>query len=141
MNYSEEYYYLALLEPTSPLRETSDIDLAIFELNSIKASSIVGISNTESQNPAFLVNRNEKGLISWYSETHKNGVRRQDISQVYYLEGSLYISERNKLFEKNSFYHEETVGHIMHKSKALEIDDEYDFIMAEALMKYRIENK
>jgi CMP-N-acetylneuraminic acid synthetase len=29
----------------------------------------------------------------------------------------------------------------MSKDKSLEIDDEFDFIMAEALMRYRIENK
>ena len=29
----------------------------------------------------------------------------------------------------------------MSKDKSLEIDDEFDFIMAEALMRHRIENK
>ena len=46
-----------LLEPTSPLRDFSDIDNAVEQLIDSDASSIVGISKTEYQNPAFLVNK------------------------------------------------------------------------------------
>ena len=139
--YAKEFDYIALLEPTSPLRETSDIDNAIFKLNTKNVSSIVGISETESQNPAFLVKKDTEDFISWYDTSQSIGIRRQEIDPIFYLEGSIYVSERDKLFEENSFYHDETIGYIMSKDKSLEIDDEFDFIMAEALMRYRIENK
>ena len=139
--YSKEYDYIALLEPTSPLRETTDIDNAIFKLNTKNVSSVVGISKTESQNPAFLVKKNAKDFISWYDTSQSIGIRRQEVDPIFYLEGSIYVSDRNKLFEENSFYHDETIGYVMSKDKSLEIDDEFDFIMAEALMRHRIENK
>jgi N-acylneuraminate cytidylyltransferase/CMP-N,N'-diacetyllegionaminic acid synthase len=139
--YAKEFDYISLLEPTSPLRETSDIDNAIFKLNTKNVSSIVGISETESQNPAFLVKKDTEDFISWYDTSQSIGIRRQEIDPIFYLEGSIYVSERDKLFEENSFYHDETIGYIMSKDKSLEIDDEFDFIMAEALMRYRIENK
>ena len=139
--YSKEFDYISLLEPTSPLRETSDIDNAIFILNSKNGSSIVGISETESQNPAFLVKKDTEDFISWYDTSQSIGIRRQEIDPIFYLEGSIYVSKRDKLFEENSFYHDETIGYTMSKDKSLEIDDEFEFIMAEALMRYRIENK
>jgi len=139
--YAKEFDYISLLEPTSPLRETSDIDNAIFILNTKNGSSIVGISETESQNPAFLVKKDTENFISWYDTSQSIGIRRQEIDPIFYLEGSIYVSERDKLFEENSFYHDETIGYTMSKDKSLEIDDEFDFIMAEALMRYRIENK
>ena len=63
-------------------------------------------------------------------------LRRQEISDGYFVEGSVYVSEIGALLEKKTFYHNSTIGYVMPKSRAIEIDDIYDFVMAEALMNY-----
>lgn len=136
-NELKEFDYIVLLEPTSPLRESVDIDNAIKILLDSNADSIVGICKTEDQNPAFLVLRNEKNLISGYENKEMKVLRRQEIKDVYFFEGTIYISKTNILLDKKNFYHENTIGYEVPKYKSLEIDDIDDFIMVEAIMKYK----
>ncbi len=135
--FDKEFDYIVLLEPTSPLRETSDIDIAIEQLFNSNADSIVGICRTEDQNPAFLVFKNEKDFISGYENHDMKVLRRQDIKDVYFFEGTIYISKTDVLLNKKTFYHENTIGYVVPKYKSLEIDDIDDFIMVEAIMKHK----
>jgi N-acylneuraminate cytidylyltransferase/CMP-N,N'-diacetyllegionaminic acid synthase len=64
-------------------------------------------------------------------------LRRQDIADVFFFEGSLYLSRTDALLDKKTFYHAETIGYEMPKWKSLEIDDLDDFVMVEALMKFK----
>ncbi|BAK70340.1 cytidylyltransferase domain-containing protein [Aliarcobacter butzleri] len=133
----KEFNYIVLLEPTSPLRRGSDIDTAIEQLFNSNADSIVGICRTEDQNPAFLVFKNEKDFISGYENHDMKVLRRQDIKDVYFFEGTIYISKTDVLLNKKTFYHENTIGYVVPKYKSLEIDDIDDFIMVEAIMKHK----
>lgn len=133
----KKYDYIVLLEPTSPLRKASDIDKAIEQLMNSNADSIVGICKTEDQNPAFLVNKDAQNFISGYENKEIKILRRQDIKDVYFFEGTIYISKTEILLDKKTFYHENTIGYIVPKFKSLEIDDIDDFIMVEAIMKYK----
>lgn len=134
---NREFDYIVLLEPTSPLREDSDIDKAIELLLESHASSIVGISKTEDQNPAFLIQKDEKNFISGYENLDMKVLRRQDIKDVYFFEGSIYISEIDELLKTKTFYHNRTIGYEVPKYKSLEIDDMDDFVMVEAIMKHK----
>ena len=130
-----DFNYTVLLEPTSPLRDASDIDRAMEDLiKNPRAVSIVGISKTEAQNPAFLVRIKEDDTLMGAQNIGIKSVRRQEIEDVYFLEGSIYVSETTALLERKTFYHEATIGCVFPKWKSLEIDDLDDFIMVEALM-------
>ena len=62
------YNLVVLLEPTSPLRESKDIDrcLEIMQENNVR--SIVSVSKVESAHPLFLFRLNEKSKLDPYSE-------------------------------------------------------------------------
>jgi len=134
---NKEFDYIVLLEPTSPLRTIDDIDKAIEQLLESDASSIVGICKTEDQNPAFLVNKNAQGFIQGYENKDMKVLRRQDIQDVYFFEGTIYISATKTLLNTKTFYHKNTIGYEVPKYKSLEIDDMDDFIMVEAMMKHK----
>lgn len=138
----EEFDYVIMLEPTSPLRDAKDIDDAFDVLfnSPAEASAIVGICKTESQNPAFLVHLVKDNLIEGYANKDMKVLRRQDIEPVYFFEGSLYISKVRTLLDKKTFYHSATIGYEFPKWKSLEIDDGDDFIMVEALLRSRLNN-
>ena len=127
--------FIVLLEPTSPLRSKEDIDAALENLIKHKeAKSIVGICRTEAQNPAYLAVKSALDLLAPYKDSMPSIIRRQDISDVYFFEGTIYISDSAFLLTSQTFYHNKTLGYEVPKWKALEIDDIDDFIMVEAIM-------
>jgi N-acylneuraminate cytidylyltransferase/CMP-N,N'-diacetyllegionaminic acid synthase len=132
----DEYDYVVLLEPTSPLREASDIDNAVEILlnNKVGAVSIVGVSKVESAHPIFDVKINKKGLLVPYRGSFKKGIRRQDISELYYFEGTLYISKISELIKRRKICHDKTLPYIVPRWKALEIDEMLDMVCAEAIL-------
>lgn len=141
----DEYDYLVLLEPTSPLTEATDIDAALEVLlaNRRDADAIVSVAELASTHPAFAVRLDHRGLMTPYSALSFGQLpRRQDIEPLFSLDGSLYISSTDALHAKRSFCHDRTISHIMPHYKSHEVDDLVDFICIEAILKHRdlIEN-
>jgi len=136
---SEElfYQYLVLLEPTSPLTTSQDVDEALRNLESHRfiADSIVGVCENETKHPVFNVTINVNGLIEPYIKDLSKSYRRQDLKKLYFKEGSLYISDIAVLLKVKSFYHDRTMPFIVPKWKAFEIDDITDLICIESIMK------
>jgi CMP-N,N'-diacetyllegionaminic acid synthase len=135
----ETYDYLVLLEPTSPLRDVNDIDVALETLifNAKKVSSIVSVSRVESTHPAFNMRVKSDGLLEPYLSSDFKAPRRQEIEDLYFLDGTIYISNVDDLLLKKSFYHDKTMAYLVPKWKSFEIDDEIDMICCEALIKNR----
>ena len=133
-----EFNYVLLLEPTSPLRDKLDIDGSLTLLSSnVHATAVVGVCKTESQNPEFLIKISTEGFLVGYANIDIKVSRRQDIADVFFLEGSIYLSQTNVLLNKKTFYHSNTLCFEVPKWKSLEIDDIEDFVMVEALMKFK----
>ena len=142
----EVFDYLILLEPTSPMTEAIDINAALerLEANTAQAEAIVGISKLEHTHPDFNVVLDEGGIISpaLVEDFTKLG-RRQELNEVFILDGSFYLSKVDAFRKYKSFYHERTLGHIMPRWKSFEIDDYVDLICVEAILcnKHRILNQ
>ena len=98
------------------------------------ADSIVGVCKLESFHPKFSVNINNKGLIEQFMGDFGENLRRQDLDDLYFREGSLYISKIDALIREKSFYHNKTLPYIVPKWKSFEVDDMVDFICIEAIM-------
>lgn len=131
------YEYIVLLEPTSPLRESDDIDQALEMLVKSDAKSIVSICHTEEAHPSFLFKISNERRLNPYLGIYPNGIRRQEIEPLYFLEGTIYASEVKTLRNRFSFYHEDTIGYEVPKWKSPEVDDEIDFLLIESIMKSR----
>jgi CMP-N,N'-diacetyllegionaminic acid synthase len=134
---SVEFDYLVLLEPTSPLRDSNDIDLSIKILHSNRsnADSIVGVSKVEATHPVFDVSINKMGLIQPFMGESFKIYRRQEIEELYFFEGSIYVSDIQVLLEEKNFYHDRTMPFIMPRWKSLEIDEMIDLLTAETIIK------
>ncbi len=143
LNFMEQkgklYEYIAMIEPTSPQRDEHDL-IGAYNLlkDTAGAESIVGVSKTEGCHPLFLTKLNHKFLEPYENKTYKV-YRRQEIDEVYFFEGSMYISKVESFKKRKSFYHEKTLGFEMPKWKSFEIDDATDFIIIEQLLNARNE--
>jgi len=143
-NKPDRYDYLLLLEPTSPLREPSDIDICIERLIAhTVAKSIVSVAALESSHPDFnmTIDSETECLRKTQPVDFTKSVRRQDLKDIYFFEGSVYLSEIDTLLKERTFYHDRTLAHIVPRWKSLEIDEIQDLICAEALLKARKEGR
>jgi N-acylneuraminate cytidylyltransferase/CMP-N,N'-diacetyllegionaminic acid synthase len=127
--------YVVLLEPTSPLREAADIDAALSLMTAADATAVVSICRTEAAHPSFLFKRAAAGLLTPFLPGPVK--RRQEIDDLYFVEGSVYGSSVATLRSEGGFVQQRTVGFEVPKWKAIEIDDEIDWIVAEAIMRHR----
>lgn len=132
------YDYFILIEPTSPLRDIEDIDRAIEMLvNASDIDSIVGVCKAEDIHPAFMVKIKENGLLVPYEKEMKT-LRRQDIPDLYFFEGSVYASKIDVYLKKKVFYHDRSLPYIVPKWKSYEVDDIIDFTIIEAIMNLKL---
>jgi len=131
---------ICLLEATSPLRDPADVVAAMDALIARPdAESIVGMAKCVAGHPAFLVKKNAAGLLSPFLGESFRTVRRQDVDEVFFFEGSLYIARTPSIQDRNSFYHDRTLGHVMEDWKSFEIDDLKDFLIVERLLQARLD--
>jgi N-acylneuraminate cytidylyltransferase/CMP-N,N'-diacetyllegionaminic acid synthase len=130
------YDYILCLEPTSPFTTSQDIDLVIQKvLKERNYNSAVSISFLEKYHPNFIFSLNKKGIINPFLKGKKYNYRRQEISKLYYLDGSLYFSNVNSFYKNKGFIGNKTYGYITPKCKSLEIDDFLDFELAKLIFK------
>jgi N-acylneuraminate cytidylyltransferase/CMP-N,N'-diacetyllegionaminic acid synthase len=129
--------YLLLLEPTSPLTETVDIDTAIEILESEGNSfdSLVTVCESVSGHPNFTFEfvNSSKMIKSINQETWKL-FRRQEINPLYFVEGTLYLSKISTFKTHKLFIQPKTFGMEIPRWKSFEIDDELDFLLINAIM-------
>lgn len=134
----ETFDYVVLIEPTSPLRDSIDIDQALDKIEEKSGEAIVSVCKAETIHPAFMFTINETGQMNTFLPGDDFVVlRRQDLEPVYFTEGSVYISKIDAYLEKKTFYHKGTLAYIVPKWKSIEIDDEIDFHIAETIVKLK----
>ena len=132
----DEFGYLVLLEPTSPLTEAADIDAAVSSLHAARAraDAIVGVNRSEAEHPAFAVSMSGDGTLAPLAGGSFDSLpRRQDVTAAYRLEGSLYVTDVAAFRRERSFLHGRTLGFPVPRYKSLEVDDLLDFICIEAV--------
>ena len=133
----ESYDYLVLLEPTSPLRTVRDIDTALARLDQSEAESIIGVARQEAAHPRFSARINAQGRLEPYLQDRGGSIRRQDLEDVYFLEGTIYISRVAALRDKRSFYHDQTLPYVVERYQQFEVDEEMDIDIIEAMLAYQ----
>ncbi len=130
--------YIALLEPTSPLRKEDDIDCAIKELtdNETEADSLVSLGEVHMEHPS-IVKRVSGQYVAPYETVSENVYRRQDLEKVFFPYGVIYLSKTDTLIESNTFYQARTIPYFIERWQNYEVDDLLDFICIEAVIKQR----
>lgn len=134
---NEFFDYVLCLESTSPLTSSKDIKNAISILynNSYKVDSVVGVGRCTSQHPEYLFLKGKNSLLKRYLSKRNIYKRRQDLSDLYFIDGSLYLTKIKSLFLNNSFVSKKTMPLVMPKYKSFEIDDYIDLLIYRTLIK------
>lgn len=132
----ESFEAVMVLQPTNPLRIADDIDGAIERLIATGADSVISFVDVGEKHPARMKVIDED-LRVWdppFAET-REGMRRQDLPKYYLREGSIYLTRVQVLREQKSFKGKDCRAWIIEPQRAVNIDEEVDFLLAEALLR------
>jgi CMP-N,N'-diacetyllegionaminic acid synthase len=129
---SEDLQYLILLQPTCPLRDDTDITQAINLAIKEGADSVVSVYEVGDCHPGRMYSLSNKELVA-YDESLTT-INRQDLPKLFHRNGAIYITTKSAI-ENGSLYGKKIVPYIMSKNKSLNIDDQYDWEIAEYLIK------
>jgi CMP-N-acetylneuraminic acid synthetase len=124
-----KYECIMLLQPTSPLRTTADIDAAIEKLNQ-DTKSVVSVCKA-NHSPLWMNTLPEDYSMKNFIDPAIKNERSQDLPVYYRLNGAVYVSEIEYLFKINGFIGKSTKALIMPENRSIDIDTELDFIQAE----------
>ncbi len=129
--------YIVLLEPTSPLREPDDIDKMIEKLVQGEAQydSIVSIGEV-NEHPSIMKKIDGEFLIPFCEELERT-TRRQDNQPAYFPYGVAYIIKTGSLLKEKTFYSARNTYYTIKRYQNYEVDDLYDFLAIENIMRYQ----
>lgn len=116
----KKFYYIILLQPTSPLRTTTDIDLAIEKIFKKKLKSLVSISKSKNRQK-WNIDINNKKYIQLNFESKKRG------DYNLFLNGAIFIAETKFFLKHKNFFFKNTGFSLMPESRSLDIDTLGDF--------------
>lgn len=132
------YDYIVLLQPTSPLRSTSDIDGSIETCIHNGCASCVTVTAVK-KSPFWMYTLGADQRMTPFADSRWRRQNRQAHPALYLPNGAVYVA-RNRFFLRNrSFYGEDTVAYVMPPERSVDIDDRLDFLLAKTLLEAQTE--
>ncbi len=129
----ENFDYIVLLQPTSPLRTTKHINEAIDFLLDKSADAVVSVCEMD-HSPLWANKLDENSSMKDFFNKDISNKRSQDLATYYRINGAIYICDVKKLLEEKSFFLKENIyAYKMDKKASVDIDEEIDFKLAELL--------
>lgn len=123
------------LPATSPLRNLEDIEVAIKKRRQTNADICIAITPA-SRSPYFnMVKYNDLGLIELVNKPETEVTRRQDAPKVFDITTVIYTATINFVMQKYGIFSGTVTCIEVPKDRAIDIDDIYDFRLAEAILK------
>lgn len=122
-----------VLLPTSPLRDSVEINNAVELFYKKQAKTVISV--VESEHPVtWYKTVTSDGRLNDFLKGIDNSLNRQEVEKTYLPNGAIYIFDYKALKENYSYYNYETYAYIMQKNKSIDIDTPLDFKIVEILM-------
>jgi CMP-N-acetylneuraminic acid synthetase len=125
-----EFDIVMLLQPTSPLRISEDIDGAVEAFYSRHTEALISVySPAHAPLKAFMVNEN--GFLQGVFNNEAPFMRRQDLPDSYYPNGAIFMTYVRLFMASGSFLASKTIPYIMPEERSIDIDTIQDVRAAE----------
>jgi len=119
-----DYDYFILLQPTSPLRDTHDIDSAFEHLIDRQARSCFSLCSAVAGDKNLCIING-----SGYFQKHARNFLQAP--NIHSINGAIYINDVQDFLESKQCITESSIGYIMPRGKSIDIDSIDDFKAAE----------
>lgn len=123
---------VVILQPTSPLRTSDDIDSAIEIFLKKDCDSVVSVCEFD-HSPYWALKLENNYLSPMFGQEYLLKPR-QELPTAYIPNGAVFISSPDKIRKYRSFYCPKTIPYIMPTDRSIDIDSTLDFKMAEILL-------
>jgi CMP-N-acetylneuraminic acid synthetase len=128
--------HVLLLQPTSPLRTSDDIEHAVKFFFESSADSLVSVCRTENLLLTMSVDR----VLSVTNPGMLSNPNRQELPRYYKLDGSMiYLIKTEVLLKSRSFIAGKCVGFEIPRWRAIDLDEPQDFVVGEHIFKMQRE--
>ena len=125
-----------VLLPTSPLRTSSDIDKSIKIFYKNKPDSVISCVKPEHPYHWYLKkNHNNRLKEIFKKESLQSRMNSQQNQNLLIPNGAIYILISSIIKKKNSYYTNNTLGYLMSKKNSIDINNLFDFDLAESIIK------
>ena len=132
-NKGEYFNRFVSLPATSPLRSKEDV-MACLNLLDNQTDIVVTMTET-TRSPFFNMVKKTEGYITLLMDGKTNYSRRQDTPCNFDMTTVAYVTRPEFIKINNGIFEGRVRAINVPKERAIDIDDELDFFMAEALMK------
>ena len=131
-----DFDLVALLQPTSPVREPSRWHQAFARIEKDDCDAVIGVAPASSH-PFHVFGQDANGALRPFTDPGGTRLRSQDLPPAVQVSGNLYLIRSPVLEVERSFFPPRTVGVLCDQPwEACDIDTEADWIVAEALARH-----
>lgn len=130
----EQFDLIILMQTTSPLRSSKDIDRIIdhFKYDD-HLEGMISVIPMEDMHPARMYKLDDEQYLSPLISSNESS-HRQDLQPVYFRNGCFYAIRVNAFLEQRSFMPKHKKAYIMNPDHLLNIDAPRDVKLAEVLI-------
>lgn len=128
--------YLVLLQPTSPLRTTADIDACVALCRRARAPAAVSVTEVDTS-PYWMFHVGPDARLAPVVGGAARPTRRQDAPPAFALNGAVYVVDVAGFRAAPDFVPPGTVAYAMPAARAIDIDTADDLARARALLRAR----
>lgn len=123
------------LPATSPLRDVQDVEAAIQKRKKMAADICISVTPA-SRSPFFnMVKNTQDGFVELVNKPKMNVTRRQDAPEVFDITTVVYVSTPKFVLNNYGLFSGSVTSIEVPKIRAVDIDDIYDFTMAEIILR------
>ncbi|WP_082529061.1 MULTISPECIES: acylneuraminate cytidylyltransferase family protein [unclassified Bradyrhizobium] len=135
-NEGRSYGLVALLQPTSPVREPSRWHDAFARIEMGDCEAVVGVAPAHPH-PFHVFHWENSGNLVPFAEARGTRLRSQDLPPAVHVAGNIYLIRCSVLERERTFFPHRTAGVLCDRPcEAIDIDTEADWIAAEALARH-----
>lgn len=131
------FSHVCLLQPTSPLRNSSDIDASWAQLTAKKGRAVISVTVAE-HSPLWCNTIPDDLSMLGFLSSENLALRSQELPTYYRLNGAIYLFEKcfsnrmRDLYSSNGVY-----AFIMENEASIDVDNLLDFKLAELIRDMR----
>jgi CMP-N,N'-diacetyllegionaminic acid synthase len=128
-----DFDWVVLLQPTSPLRTTQDIDGTLKRCADGAAEACVSVTAAR-ETPYWMFKLGSEQRLERLLASAELPDRRQDAPPVYVLNGAVYVARTAWLAQSKAFLAHGTLGYPMPQERSVDIDTEQDLHLVEWML-------